>query len=210
MEWGGENVLLGLGAIVIGYLLGSIPSAYIMARLRKGVDIRELGVGNVGAANVLRHVGVWEGIVVGFTDIAKGAAAILVAQALGISQPWVLGAGFSALIGHNFPVFIGFRGGKGSATTVGIFLILACKEIGIVLGIIAIPLFITRNFAFAICVGFVFLPLLIWLFGGAIMLIFYSLAILIFIGVRSLLHAGQAWPRGGKKKGITTSHHHIS
>ena len=166
MEWGGENVLLGLGAIAIGYLVGSIPSAYIMARLRKGVDIRELGVGNMGTANVLRQVGVWEGIVVGFTDIAKGSAAILVAQALGISQPWVLGAGFSALLGHNFPVFIGFRGGKGSATTVGIFLILACKEIGIVLGIIAIPLFITRNFAFAICVGFVFLPLLIWLFGG--------------------------------------------
>ena len=70
--WQGENVLLGLGTIAIGYLLGSIPSAYIMARLRKGVDIREFGVGNMGAANVLRHIGVWEGIVVGLTDIAKG------------------------------------------------------------------------------------------------------------------------------------------
>ena len=117
-------MLLGIGAIAIGYLLGSIPPAYIMARLRKGIDIRQLGVGNVGAASIIRHVGVWEGIVVGLTDIAKGAASILVAQALGIFRPWLLGAGFSALIGHNFPVFVGFRGGKGSANIVGIFLIL--------------------------------------------------------------------------------------
>jgi len=208
MEWGGENMLLGLGAIAIGYLLGSIPSAYIMARLRKGVDIRELGVGNVGGASVLRHIGVWEGIVVGLTDMAKGAAAVLVAQALSVSQLWLLGAGFSSLLGHNFPVFAGFRGGKGSAAIIGIFLVLAPREIGIVLGIMAIPYFITRNFAFAICVGFVFLPLLIWLFGESVMLIFYSLAIVIFIGVRSLPTAGQAWPKARKNKDITTSHHH--
>ena len=115
--WEGENVLLGLGTIAVSYLLGSIPSAYIMARLRKGVDIRQLGVGNMGAANVLRHIGVWEGIAVGLTDIAKGAAAILIAQALSVSQLWLLGAGFSALLGHNFPVFAGFRGGI--ASTVG-------------------------------------------------------------------------------------------
>ena len=200
---------LGLAVIIVGYLLGSIPSAYIMARLRKGIDIRDFGVGNMGAANVFRHVGVWEGIVVGLTDMAKGGAAILVAQALGVSQLWLLGAGFSALLGHNFPVFVGFRGGKGSATIAGIFLILAPREIGIVFGIVAIPFFITRNFGFAISVGFVFLPLLIWLFGGSVTLIFYSLAILIFIGLRSLPHAGQAWPRAGKKKGITTSQRHI-
>jgi len=196
---------LGLAVIAIGYLLGSIPSAYIMARLRKGVDIRELGVGNMGAANVARHVGVWEGIVVGLADIAKGAAAILIAQALSVSQLWLLGAGLSALLGHNFPVFVGFRGGKGSATTVGIFLILAPKEIGIVFGIVAVPFFITRNFAFAICVGFVFLPLLIWLFGGSVMLILYSLAILIFIGARSLPHARQAWPKAEKNKQVRDS-----
>jgi len=191
-------MLLGLAVIAIGYLLGSIPSAYIMARLRKGVDIRQLGVGNVGAANVVRHVGVWEGIVVGLADIAKGAATILIAQALNVSQLWLLGAGFSALLGHNFPIFAGFRGGKGSATTFGIFLILAPKAIGIVFGIVAVPFFITRNFAFAICVGFIFLPLLIWFFGGSVMLIVYSLAILIFIGARSLPNARQAWPKAGK------------
>ncbi len=201
-------MLLGLAGIIVGYLLGSIPSAYIMTRLRKGIDIRDFGAGNMGAANVLRHVGLWEGIVVGFTDIAKGTAAILIAQALNVSQLWLLGAGFSALLGHNFPIFVGFRGGKGSATIAGIFLILAPKEIGIVFGIMAVLFFITRNFAFAISAGFVFLPLFIWLFGGSVMLIFYSLAILIFIGVRSLPNARQARPNAGKNKYITTSHRH--
>ena len=198
-------MLLGLVVLVIGYLLGSIPSAYIMARLRKGIDIRDFGVGNMGAVNVFRHVGVWEGIVVVITDMAKGAAALLIAQALNVSQLWLLASGFSALLGHNFPVFVGFRGGKGSATIMGIFLILAPREIGIVFGIMVIPIFITRNFAFAICVGFVFLPLLIWLFGGSVVLIFYSLAILIFIGVRSLPNAKQAWPKAGKNSDITSS-----
>ncbi len=192
-------MLLGILVIAIGYLMGSIPSAYIMARLKKKIDIRDFGVGNIGATNVLRHIGIWEGIVVGLADIAKGAAAILIAQAVGVSQPWLLGAGFSALLGHNFPVFLGFRGGKGSATTLGIFLMLAPKETGIVLGIMAIPFFITRNFAFSISAGFIFLPLLIWLFGGSMMLTLYSLAIIAFIGLRSLPHARQAWPAARKK-----------
>ena len=195
-------MLLGLAVIIVSYLLGSIPSAYIIARLRKGIDIRDFGSGNMGAANVFRYVGVWEGIVVVFTDVAKGAVAILIAQALNVSQLWLLGAGFSALLGHNFPVFVGFRGGRGSATIIGIFLILAPKEMGIVFGIMAIPFFITHNVAFTIFIGFVFIPLLIWLFGGSVTLIFYSLAILVFIGVRSLPLARQAWGKAGKNKDI--------
>ena len=74
----GKNVLSGFAVVVIGYLLGSIPSAYIMARWRKGVDIRDYGVGNMGAASVFRHVGAWEGIVVTLADMAKGAVAILI------------------------------------------------------------------------------------------------------------------------------------
>jgi len=179
-----------------------------MARWRKGIDIRDFGVGNMGAANVFRNVGVWEGIVVTLADMAKGAVAILIAQALDVSQLWLLAAGFSALIGHNFPIFTRFRGGKGSATTIGILLMLAPKEMGIVFGIMAIPFFITRNVAFTICVGFAFIPLLIWLFGGSVVLIFYSLAILIFIGVRSLPDARQAWPKLGKNKDIVTSHYY--
>ena len=181
--------MLELAVIVIGYLLGSIPSAYIVARLRRGIDIREVGVGNMGAANTFREIGVWEGIVVLLVDMAKGAATILIARALGVSQPWLLGAGFASLLGHNFTVFLGFRGGKGSATAVGIFLLLAPRETGIALGITAIPLLLTRNahnVAVALGIGFIFIPLLIWLFQQSAVLTFYSLAFIIFICLRSV------------------------
>ncbi len=81
--------------------------------MRKGIDIRNIGSGNMGAANVIRQIGTHEGIFVAIIDVAKGAVAILIAQALNISEPWVFGTGFGALVGHNFPVFAGFRGGRG-------------------------------------------------------------------------------------------------
>ena len=180
-------MLLGILGIVIGYLLGAIPSAYIMASLRKGVDVRKFGVGNIRAMNVFRHIGIWEGIVVGVADVAKGAVAILIAQALGVSEFWWLGSGFTALLGHNFPVFLGFKGGKGSATAIGIFLLLVPKEMGLALGIMALTILVTRNLVFALGIGFALVPLFIWLFSESAVLIFYSLAIIGLIGLTSLL-----------------------
>ena len=143
-------MLLGILSIIIGYLLGSIPTAYIVSRMRKGIDIRNVGSGNMGGANVMREIGTHEGIFVGLIDIAKGAGAILIAQTLNISELWVFGAGFAALVGHNFPVFAGFRGGRGSATVIGIFLVLAPKSMLVTLVIVAIPFFTTRKFSAAI------------------------------------------------------------
>jgi glycerol-3-phosphate acyltransferase PlsY len=188
-----NDILIGILAILIAYLLGSVPSAYIMGRLRKGVDIRNLDSGNMGAANVVRQIGIWEGIVVGFVDVAKGAAAIIIAMILGVSQFWVFGAGFSALMGHNFPVYLGFRGGKGSATIVGIFLVLEPLSMLVILVIMAIPLFTTRKFAFAIAIGFALLPLFIWIFEGSWTLIFYSLFIDIFMVIRTLPFITRSW-----------------
>ena len=97
-------------AIVIGYLLGSIPFAYIAGRLKKGVDIRRVGTGNMGAVNVMRQVGTMIGYAVFIADIAKGLLAVFIAQWLGLSLAWVLVVGFVAVAGHNWPVFLGFRG----------------------------------------------------------------------------------------------------
>jgi glycerol-3-phosphate acyltransferase PlsY len=194
---------LGILSIIIGYLLGSIPTAYIVARLRKGIDIRNVGSGNMGGANVMREIGTHEGIFVGLIDIAKGAVAILIAQALNISELWVFGAGFAALVGHNFPVFAGFRGGKGSATVIGIFLVLAPKAMLVMLVVVVIPFFTTRKFSAAILigialvvVGFVLLPLFIWLFEGSLMLVRYVLAIGIFMLVRNLSRIKQVLSKG--------------
>jgi glycerol-3-phosphate acyltransferase PlsY len=196
-------MLLGILSIIIGYLLGSIPTAYIVARLRKGIDIRNVGSRNMGAANVMREIGTPEGIFVGLIDIAKGAGAILIAQTLNIAELWVFGAGFAALVGHNFPVFVGFRGGKGTATIIGIFLVLAPQAMLVMLVIVGIPFFTTRKFSAAILigialvvVGFVLLPLFIWLFEGSLMLVCYVLAIGIFMLVRNLSGIKQVLAKG--------------
>lgn len=189
-------MLLGIPSIIIGYLLGSIPTAYIVSHIRKGIDIRNIGSGNMGAANVMRQIGTHEGIFVAIIDVAKGAVAVLIAQALNASELWVFGSGFCALVGHNFPVFAGFKGGRGSATLIGIFFVLAPEAILVTLAIIAIPFFTTRKFMSALFIGFGLLPLFIWLFEGSLPLVRYVLVIDLFMLVRNLPHIKQMLSKG--------------
>jgi glycerol-3-phosphate acyltransferase PlsY len=177
---------LDILSLIIGYLLGSIPTAYIVSRVRKGIDIRTVGSGNMGGANVMREIGTQEGALVGLFDVAKGAGAILIAQALNISELWTFGAGFAALLGHNFPVFAGFRGGRGSATIMGIFLVLAPVATLITLAVVAIPFFASRKFGGAVIIGLALLPLSVWLLEGSLSLVRYVLAIDLFMLVRNL------------------------
>lgn len=174
-------------AIVIAYLLGSIPFAYIAGRLIKGVDIRQVGGGNVGATNVMREVGTAAGIAVLIADIAKGTLAVFIARWLVPTSliPAFI-AGFAAVAGHSWSVFLGFSGGKGGATTIGVFFALAPVESAIAFGIMLLVAFTTSNLRLAMGVGFIFLPLIIWGFGGETSLIFYSLALYIFTGLRGL------------------------
>jgi glycerol-3-phosphate acyltransferase PlsY len=197
---------LGIPSIIIGYLLGSIPTAYIVSRIRKGIDIRNVGSGNMGGANVMREIGTHEGVFVGLIDVAKGAGAILIAQALDIPELWVFGTGFSVLVGHNFPVFAGFRGGRGSATVIGIFLVLAPRAILVTLAIIAIPFFTTRKFTAAILIGFALLPLFVWLFESSLPLVRYALAIDLFMLVRNLSGLKQVLAKGVIKDMIYDRH----
>jgi glycerol-3-phosphate acyltransferase PlsY len=177
---------LDILSLIIGYLLGSIPTAYIVSRVRKGIDIRTIGSGNMGGANVMREIGTHEGILVGLFDIAKGAGAILIAQALNVSELWIFGAGFAAVVGHNFPVFAGFRGGRGSATIIGIFLVLAPMATLVTLAVVAIPFFASRKFGGAVIIGLALLPLFAWLLEGSLSLVRYALAIDLFMLIRNL------------------------
>ncbi len=179
-------MLPNLLSVVIGYLLGSIPTAYIVSRVRKGTDIRTIGSGNMGGANAMREIGTHEGVFVGLFDIAKGAGAILIAQALNISELWLFGTGFAAVLGHNFPVFAGFRGGRGSATIIGIFLVLASVATLVTLVVVAIPFFASRKFGGAIIIAFALLPLFAWLLEGSLSLVRYALAVDLFMLIRNL------------------------
>jgi glycerol-3-phosphate acyltransferase PlsY len=150
----------------------------------------------MGGANVMREIGTREGVFVGLFDVAKGAGAILIAQVLNVSELWVFGTGFAAVVGHNFPVFSGFRGGRGAATVIGIFLVLAPAATLVTLVVVAIPFFATRKFGGAIIVGFTLLPLLIWLQEGSLSLIRYALAIDLFMLVRNLSDIRQVLAKG--------------
>ncbi len=179
------QVAIGLAAVAIGYLLGSIPFAYIVTRLAKGADIRKIDTGNVGAGAVFRQVGIWGGAITAIGDTAKGSAAVLIAEAFSLPLPWVLAAGAAAWVGHMYPVYLKFKGGQGVATIIGIFLVLAPKAIGCNLLLLAIALLLVRHLAISIFLSSPFLPLFIWLLYGSLWLTFYALAIVLFLMYRN-------------------------
>ena len=170
-------------AIIIGYLLGSIPSAYLAARLRKGIDIREVGSKNMGTMNVYYEVGLIEAILVLLTDVGKGIVAILIARWLGVSVLFQLLTGLAAVIGHRFPVFLKFHGGKGGATTIGILLFLMPKAIPFWLVICLIALLISHNFTFCYGIAFICFPLAAWLIYHSTPMIAFSIGLPIFVGI---------------------------
>ena len=111
---------------IVAYLLGSIPFGLLLTKLFGGVDVRKAGSGNIGATNVARVVGPLPGILTLLLDTAKGAAAVwLAARFSNESATWMTIAALAALLGHCFPVWLKFRGGKGVATAAGVFLILS-------------------------------------------------------------------------------------
>lgn len=111
-------------AIALGYVLGSIPFAFLVSR-RRGIDLRRVGSGNVGAANVLRTSGVATAIAAMCLDAGKGSIAVIVAHRLTGGSAAAVAAGLASILGHIHPVWLGFRGGKGVATAAGVFAVLA-------------------------------------------------------------------------------------
>src|SRR5689334_15894316 len=116
---------LDLAVLLGAYLLGAIPNGWVVARLWKHIDIRDYGSGNVGASNVLRHVGKRAAVMVALGDILKGFIPPMVAVGLGRPLEVVVLAGLIAIIGHNWSVLLRFSGGRGVATTGGAMLALA-------------------------------------------------------------------------------------
>ncbi len=131
-------------SVVLAYLIGSIPFALLLAR-RSGTDLRRIGSGNLGAANVLRASGVRLGVAVALLDVGKGAASVIVAQRFGGDGAAAAAlAGFAAVIGHIYPVWLRFRGGKGVATACGVFSVLSPAAIPPVIGLFIVTVWVTR------------------------------------------------------------------
>lgn len=199
-------VIKEIFAIIIGYLLGSIPSAYIATRLATGKDIRGMGGGNVGGLNVRREVGAWPALAVGITDLAKGAAAVAIAYwLLDVPPLFVLLAGLAAVIGHNWMVWLKFSGGKGMATTLGALCVLLpvygyWPGLLIIFGIIFIPYVITHNIAIAMGLALVALPFITWLGMSSALGTTMSIILALLIGIKFLPTAKTAWAQAESKK----------
>jgi len=173
--------------VMLGYLLGSIPTAYIAGQLLKGRDIRQMGDGNAGAANAFRQLGAKSGVAVGIVDASKGVLAILIAQAASIPQLAILLTGVAAVIGHNWPIFIGFRGGRGVSTTIGVQLAVITQPMLIVAGPATLVLIIRKNIPLASAFLFIPLPLVGWWLGLPGMLVAYSIALPCLLGFTHFL-----------------------
>ena len=113
---------MNLLILFLGYLLGSFPSGYLAGKIAKGIDIRSLGSGSTGATNVLRHIGKRAAITVFLLDVFKGVISVVLAKYFLLNDSWQVAIGLSTLIGHIWPVWLNWRGGKAVATGLGIFL----------------------------------------------------------------------------------------
>lgn len=143
--------------LLSAYLLGSIPSAHIAARVLTGRDIHDLGDGNMGAKNTFLSVGRLAGAIVAVADVGKGALAIAMARNLGASEVIVYLAGICAVLGHDFPLFAGFRGGQGMATILGVFGVLFPMQTLAALVVLPLVLLVTHNWDLSCAAAFVVL-----------------------------------------------------
>jgi len=187
--------------VLLGYLVGSIPTAYIVGRLLGAGDIRRLGDGNVGARNAYFEVGPKAGIGIFFIDVTKGALPVLLARAVALPEVAVLITGMATVIGHNWPVFLGFRGGRGESATMGVLLALVTQPMLILLALAFVTLLIKKNIIITSCVLFIPLSLVCWWFGISGMLIGYSVTLPCLVGATHYLRTRQV--SGASAAGVT-------
>ena len=203
-----NEVVSSIIAIICAYLLGSLPFAYLVARRAKGVDIREVGTRNMGAMNTIYQAGFRWGLLVLFLDMAKGALAILVARWLDTPENIVLAAAGVSIIGHMFPVFLKFKGGKGGATAVGIFALLMPKAIPLAVGIFILALLLTRYPTFSYGLALLCAPFVAWLGYESGKWVVFSVIILVLVLIRymprllEMRSTGGNWKRVFIRKGL--------
>lgn len=173
------NPLLFIGlALLLSYLLGSLPTGYLLGRWLRGIDIRDHGSGSTGATNVLRVIGKGPGLITFSVDVGKGVAAVLLV-AWGFSQPWggnipplwqswvLLAAALMAILGHSKPLWLKFRGGKSVATGLGVLLALHWPTALATFGVFLMVLALTRIVSLGSILAAISLPLWFWLFAQA-------------------------------------------
>ncbi len=166
--------------VFFGYLLGSVPIGFLLGYL-SGVDVRQAGSGNVGATNVARVVGKRQGLITLVGDVAKGFIPAFLSLQLGLGL-WVSAlAGLASFLGHLYPVFLKFQGGKGVATALGVFLVLAPMATVVLIFVFSFVAMVSRLVSLASMVAAGFAPIALWFFSYSPLLIWLSLLIALLI-----------------------------
>ena len=147
-------------AIIAAYLVGSVPFALLLSRRWGARDLRRIGSGNLGAANVLRASGVTAGVLVAMLDILKGAVSVMLAQRLSGDTVGSAAAGVAAIVGHVYPVWLRFRGGKGVATACGVFSVLTPLAVPPALAIFIATVWATKYISLGSVVASIALPVI--------------------------------------------------
>jgi glycerol-3-phosphate acyltransferase PlsY len=156
-----------LFVVVAAYLLGSIPFALVLARRWGGKDLRHVGSGNLGAANVLRASGVSVGVLVALLDVAKGTASVWLAERVSPSGGTQAAAGLAAIVGHVYPLWLGFRGGKGVATACGVFAMLTPMAVAPSLAVFLTAVWVTKYISVGSVLASAALPPIAYLSGSS-------------------------------------------
>jgi acyl phosphate:glycerol-3-phosphate acyltransferase len=151
--------------VLFGYFAGSVPFAFLLAR-RAGIDVRVAGSGNVGAANVLRTAGTRRAIIVMLLDVAKGAMAVFIVSVAAGSVGVAALAGAAAIIGHVYPVWLKFHGGKGVAVAAGVFSVLSPVATGMAAALFLVTVWLTRYVSLGSIAATLALPPMAWWAGA--------------------------------------------
>jgi glycerol-3-phosphate acyltransferase PlsY len=183
--------------LVAAYLLGSIPTALLFSRYVKHIDIRAAGNGNMGAQNTFHILGAKFGVLVAALDISKGAFTVLLAHVAGLSVGWQIAAGILTILGHDFPVFANFRGGQGTATTLGTMLALFPIPTLIGAYVYGIMFLLIKNSSRSLSVGGALIALILGITQQWLLLV-YAVAVFLFIPVKM-------WIDSPRRKAIQTA-----
>ncbi len=203
-----SQLLLSAIAVLSAYIIGSVPSAYIMGRLRKRVDIRQVGSRSMGAMDVFDQIGFVGGLTVLAADIGKGALAVALARWLGTPLPVQLLAGAAAVTGHAFTVFLRFKGGRGGATCIGILAYLIPWGIPFYAAVFGTGLLLTRNPTMSYSLAFVVFPTTAWLGYRSWEMVVFSASILLIPALkyiprlRQMRAAAGSWKRVLLRRGL--------
>ncbi|MDY6827554.1 MAG: glycerol-3-phosphate acyltransferase [Bacillota bacterium] len=158
--------MINLILLILAYFLGAIPSAYLFGRLLKGLDVRKIGSGNVGTMNVLRNVGFLPGLMTFVVDVAKGALAAYLAAVYGTWPFLILPAALLAVLGHNYNLFLKFKGGKGLACLIGSMLVISSLSIVFMFAVVGVIAVLIRDANTAAGIGVFSLPFFLWFLEG--------------------------------------------